>query len=305
MLRVPDCIRGSDREVKMLLDAMARKILAQEILDEALAQRKAAGDDFEIVHMPDGALSVPYEVGRTEPRLGFVYCHYLPIGAVEELLVACEHIIDGSTVTVMDDDGSMTRKSLTSLAEEPAELIQHVRSMALFAIRFLLDNFENRVHDALRENFEDSLEYVAAALMSNFVNHFGGPAEFNKLDARGRIESLAKSSADKRRHRLNALLKHLPGLQILNEGEGRPRRDEWDKAAVSARVKTEILEAVCALRGEREKVTKANVARRLGLGSEKNRTQALKNKLSQANVSWEALLASANEHCPESQNSTN
>lgn len=167
--------------------------------------------------------------------------------------------------------------------------------MALFATRFILDNLEDRVQDALRENFEDSLEVVAAALISNFVNHFGGATKFNKLDARGRIEGLAKSSAEKRRQRLNALLKQLPGLQILNEGEGRPRKDKWDKVALSAMVKAQILEAMRSLSRERERITKANVARRLRLGSEKTRTQALKNKLAQAELSWEELLSLAVE----------
>ncbi len=159
----------------MILGAQSRKVLAQEILNEALAQRKVAGEDSGIVQMPDGALGVLHEVGAEEPRLGFIYCNYLPIGAVEELLVACEHIIEGSGVPDVGDDGSVTKISLASLAKDPSELFGHIRAMALFATRFILDNLEDRVHGALRENFEDSLEFVAAALMSNFVNHFGGP----------------------------------------------------------------------------------------------------------------------------------
>jgi hypothetical protein len=54
----------------MPLDAATRKVLAQEIPNEALAQRKAAGDDFEVVHMPDVVRDVPYEVGAKEPGLG-------------------------------------------------------------------------------------------------------------------------------------------------------------------------------------------------------------------------------------------
>src|SRR3712207_8087829 len=59
----------------------------------------------------DLSVGVAYEVGENEPRLGFIYCHYLPIGAVEELLVACEHIIKGTTVSVQNEDGS-DRKSV-------------------------------------------------------------------------------------------------------------------------------------------------------------------------------------------------
>jgi hypothetical protein len=281
-----------------MLDAVARKVLAQEILDQALEQRKAAGEHTEVVYMPDGAVGVSCEVGKNEPRLGFIYCHYLPLSAVEELLVACEQIIDGTTIPETSEDGSVTHISLTSLEKKPGELMNHIRAMALFATRFLLDNLDNRVNDALRENFEDSLEFVAAALISNFINHFGGPIEFNKVDARKRIEGLAKSSADQRIRRLNALLKQLPGLQVLNEGEGTPPRDEWDKAAASFQAKKQIVDAICALRSEREKVSKANVARRLRLGSEKTRTQALKNKLAQANINWEEVLSLADERCP-------
>lgn len=101
----------------MLLDAGARKILAQEILNEVLAQRKAAGQGTEIVRMPDGALGLLYEIGWEEPRLGFIYCNYSPISAVEELLLACEQIIEGTSVSDVGEDGSITKIPLNSLAK--------------------------------------------------------------------------------------------------------------------------------------------------------------------------------------------
>lgn len=278
----------------MLFDPAARKSLAQKILGQALAQRRAASGNDELVPVPDGSVGVACEAGAGEPRLGFIYCHYLPASAVEELLVACEQAFYGST--------DFDRWEEVSLAQRQ-EAVNHICSMTLSATHFLLENLAGRVRDALEENIEDSLEYVTAHLASNMANYYG-PERVSKVDVRERIRSRAEESGKKRSDRLFSVLKNFPGLRVPKDKRARARKDTWDKAVTGHTFKTQIVSAICALRNEPERVTRKNVAIKLGWAKARtaNPTHELNRRLIQANLRWEDMLALADERCPKIKN---
>ena len=186
---------------------------------------------------PNGSSWPAYSV--TQPGLGHLVYHYIPLPVVESITANCERIFDSKT--------EFRRWA-------PEDRTGTIQSMAIAATARLLLDLPERISDAIRLTFEESLLYTETALQSAEAYTRGGLA-----DATGSVEELANLWAEKHRQRLSKRLKRVGRTEVLTPTDDKrlPKITEGRLAIVYKQVKRRTAEG--------EKVQQSAVARKPGV----------------------------------------
>jgi hypothetical protein len=269
--------------------------LAAEILELVLQQWREEGElnkwFYKVLYDQNGEVCLVYE-GLSKHGYGEFLCYYRPKQAVEKIIVESERLFDNFTIHAYLKDEA--REIDVRLVERVPKDFRDkkIEQMATLATMLLLEGLKKNIGNALQENHQDSLFFAEAALNNQIAEYLSDKEGFSKVkaDVRADIKDKVKEVADIKSAWLTKVLRHLPAL-IAKVSRGRPRKDNQSRAKTKQEYEARILQAMRALRSERELMSKANVARRLNLGSEKNRTQAMNNKLEQSGIDWDTLVS--------------
>lgn len=206
-----------------MADAELRTSVAHEILREALDLWLKEGEDIgqhrELVDMPNGDVAIALDIGPARPPFGQLYSHYIPIGAVEEMLKACEREFNNFSIVERDESGAVIRMvRLEDVEGKPGEREGPIKAMARVGVFSLLTNLPTKMRETLQENFEDSIAIVGAMLANNATGYYGG----TEVAAGSHIRTLANDSAKRRENHLRYYLEQLEYVQAFIDSGGRP-----------------------------------------------------------------------------------
>jgi hypothetical protein len=207
-----------------------REKLAREIVQEALRLWAEENKDREVIEMPDGDLAIPIEVGNRDSGFGYIYSHFLPISAARLIVQDCETHFNNLSIRFQDEQGQVQTTTLGERQDEDTRK-SHIKGMAVQATLCVLLNLESRQKDALKENFEDSLVLVQAALHNNVAEMFNVTT-----DVGPDIKKIAKESGERREIRLRRFVEQpqLGNVQAIITHPGRPTEDNLTQKVAAA-----------------------------------------------------------------------
>ncbi len=185
-----------------------RRELAFEILRDVVSGKVGGSTPTRLsaISYTDAGEPVPMYDGTSPDGYGSFICEYMPLATVETLITESSRIYDEIQERERLNFGRAYRT-------------EDVRRMAAVATRFLLNDLQRAISEALTEAFLDARLIAEAVLVMGVAEElepqatafYGKPAKVT-ADARGEIEEAARRVADSKRFHLRDLLGRLPHI---------------------------------------------------------------------------------------------
>lgn len=274
----------------------SKEVLAKEILANCIKPWFEKGKPPEILHgigELNNELSLVYGNHSTKGYGSFL-CHYLPLKAIEKILMECERMYD--EVKFRSDDGS-----LSSLADQGQDFREKIiKEIAEFATQVFIWGMRAELIEAIEDHLDDALFMAEAAMVNDLGEARVGSHHFlHHINARAIVDEVVTRAATKKRKHIVGLLGAFPKI-IAEKKRGRlPGSSKPESLRVQERNEyiTKIAGAYQELRVADGRIpTKTSVAKKLGVGGLNPKTgidsslTAFNNKLKRLGIDYKAIV---------------
>jgi hypothetical protein len=166
--------------------------------DYIIALKRNESDDFVLVYSP-------------ENDCGHITCEFVPVATVEKIIKECARIYDEAAASYDPKGLAASDPSWREGARD-----EGIRGMSVIATRRLLINLHTKLHEALEDNFEESMLFSEMAFRGRLKMFFEAQysEEREPVDGRQDIDRVVERKAREKREHLTALLSNVPSLRV-------------------------------------------------------------------------------------------
>jgi hypothetical protein len=216
-----------------LLEPLVEQILS-DVLEEWIDHGQQHGRKNIVLQTPDGEPFVVVK-GRSIEEYGGILLNFFPRDAVRRIILECE-------LFLQDIEEQFSGGIDFTWGEAGREATLY--SLARFASASLLAGLPSRIHEAIKDQYKESMHLAVTRYYGDFYKQLG-----IKADARPVTKERSRRAAARERERFAALTTKLPNVKAA-AGRGRPEEI----------TKRSLLDAITARRERGEPVVAKGLA---------------------------------------------